>query len=68
MCFKSKTAKDDSRKQSQTESTLHVDVSQVKQSTVDFVDGTFVLMKRKSKCYATSVNDTNKSGVTTTED
>lgn len=72
-CFKRKAARDDSKKRSQTvTSTAHVDVSQAKQFTVDYVDGTFVLTKRQNKCHSYTTKsvtiDINKTEVNTTED
>ena len=63
---KPKVVRDDSKKQSPTVvSTVHVDVSQAQQFTVDCVDGSFVLMKRQN----TVTTDINKPEVnTTTED
>ena len=73
-CFKWKVARDDSKKQSQTvastvASTVHVDVSQAKQFTVDYVDGTFVLMKRQNTRHSYATKSlTTDINVNTTED
>ena len=66
-------ARDDSKKQSQTASTVastvHVDVSQAKQFTVDYVDGTFVLMKRQNTRHSYATKSlTTDINVNTTED